>query len=111
MHIPDCQLPGEGSTDNLWLPISLPWSCLRLRPYTVPRVGLASMGTQLAEARGEGSLGGMAPLCPQPPHLPEGEEQPPACQHKREPCSGMRLPQGMDLHVPVQAQHVGFVAA
>lgn len=67
------------------------------------------METQLAEARGQ-FWETLAPLRPQPPHLPEGEEQPSACQHKRETCSGMRLPQGMGLHVPVQ-KHVGFVAA
>lgn len=75
----------------------------------MPKVGLACTETQLAEAREEGSSRGMAPLCPQPPHLPGGTA--PSLPTQKGPCSGMRLPQGMGLHVPVQAQHVGFVAA
>lgn len=58
----------------------------------MPKVGLACTETQLAEAREEGSSRGMAPLCPQPPHLPEGEEQPPACQHKRDLAQACACP-------------------
>lgn len=97
-HLRQCTAPLPAARETLYRQALAPChpSWVLAKAWALPSAqrGLVWLETQPAEARGEGSSGGTAPLCPQPPHLAEGGEQPPTCQHKREPRSGMRAAPG-----------------
>lgn len=76
------------------------WGCPGWRLSRQPWDGTAVTGERQREKT---ALGAWPLSAPQPPHLPEGGEQPPSSQRKKEPRSGMLgCPREWGLHVPVQ---------